>query len=81
MAPAPQLSLEGIEDQAELLEGDHSEQRHVTRFPEDDRGVSVTLREPDVAFRNVALDHRPVGQLEELSAFWLEFQLSPHLIG
>src|SRR2546430_15297966 len=55
---------ERVQDEAQDLEGDGSEERLVTRFAEDDRRVAFALRQRDVAFGDVALDLRAAGQNE-----------------
>ena len=59
-----QSAGEGIEDEAKFFEGDGAEERLVTGFAKNDRGVTVSLREHDVTFGDLALDNATVPERE-----------------
>src|SRR5438552_2346725 len=53
-------SVEGVENEAKDFQCDNAEERLVTGFTEDNWRVAVSLRQANVAFRNLPLDHGSV---------------------
>jgi hypothetical protein len=57
-----QGTCEGIKNHAEDLESNAPEERLITRFPEDNRGVALSLRQRDMALGDLPLDEGAIGE-------------------
>ncbi len=57
-----QRTFERIEDQAKNLQGDGPKERFVARLPQNDRSMSIALRQGNVTFGNAPLHLGAVGQ-------------------
>src|SRR5438067_5115905 len=55
-----QRAIERIQDQPQYFQRHDPQKRLITAFPQDDRRMSFTLRQPDVTLRDVALDFRAI---------------------
>lgn len=74
--------VEGVEDQAQLLERDDSQQRlDVARVAQNDRGMVLALRERDYALRYGQAHFGPVRKVEFFLPLRLEAYGLPDRLG
>src|SRR2546428_4231051 len=75
-----QGAVEGVENEAELFQRDHAEQRDVAGLAEDDWRVSITLRQREMAFRDRPLDRTAVRQREAHTPLRLKTEVRPDVM-
>src|SRR5919197_4475627 len=78
LGPA-QRTVEGIEDEAQLLERDDAEQGDITSLAQDHRRVAVAFRHLDAAFRDRSFDRAAVSHHEAHSSLWRKAKSGPHV--
>jgi hypothetical protein len=74
----PEFAFEGVEDEAEVFERDHAQQRIVAGLAEDDGRVAVVTVQGDVTFGYLSLYLRAVRQCEACRFLGLQLDRFPY---